>query len=242
MNVLEIRAVSKHFGNLRAVQGVSLSVAAGELYAIIGPNGAGKTPLFTVLSRLFAPTAGSITFKGDDMTAALAHQRVSLGIARTSQVTEVFAELTVRDNRVMAVETAAGLGLRLWAGAAMRAQVARQVNETLPAKRHRLVGELAYGDQRATAMALALHPQLQLLDEPTAGMGDRESGEITELIRRLYRKPKLTIILIEHDKRVVFDLAERITVLDQGAVLAEGRPEQIAANATVQAAYLGKAA
>jgi branched-chain amino acid transport system ATP-binding protein len=249
MNMLEVREVSKHFGNLRAVQNVTLNVAAGELRAIIGPNGAGKTTLFNLLSGFFAPTAGSILFNGADITSRLAHQRVSLGIARTFQVTEVFPELTVRDNVVIAAETAAGLRLRLWAAKATRARVGQRVDEMLVAtglsgKQHRLVGELAHGDQRTTeiAMALALRPRLLLLDEPTAGMGDQETRDITQLIRRLHAGGELTIVLIEHDMRVVFDLAERITVLDQGAVLAEGVPEQIAANDAVQAAYLGKAA
>jgi len=249
MNVLELRVVSKQFGNLRAVQGGTLSAAAGELRAIISPNGAGKTTLFNLLSRLFAPTAGSIIFKGTDITSMLAYQRVSLGIVRTFKVTEVFPELSVRDNVGIAVAIAAGLSLRLWAGAVARARVERQVDEGLAAtgltaKQDRLVGELAHGDQRATEMAmpLALRPRLLLLDEPTAGMGDQETSDITALIRRLHHDVQLTTVLIEHDMRVVFDLAERITVVDQGAVLADGLPEQMAANAAVQAAYLGKAA
>lgn len=188
---------------LRAVPALTPSGAAGESRAIIGPNAAGKTSVFNLLSRLLAPTAGSIIFKGTDITSMPAHQRVSLGIARTFQVTEVFPELTERDNLGIAVKTAVGLRWRLCGGAATRARVGRRIDEVLAAtgltaKQDRLVGELAHGD--------------------------------------------LTIVLIEHDMRVVFDLAGRITVLDQGGVLAEGPPEQIAANAAVQAAYLGKAA
>ncbi len=249
MSVLEVRHVRKNFGRLAAVRDVSLHVPAGELRAVIGPNGAGKTTFFNLISGLFPPTAGSILFDSRDVTAMPAHRRVALGMARTFQITEVFPELTVFDNVRIAGEVAAGHRLRPWLSRTEQAELERRVEETLAlaglkAKSDRLVGELAHGDQRATeiAMALALRPHLLLLDEPTAGMGDQETYEITQLIRRLHRESKLTIVLIEHDMRVIFHLADRISVLDQGALLAEGTPEEIAANEAVQAAYLGKAA
>jgi branched-chain amino acid transport system ATP-binding protein len=249
MSVLEVRNVSKRFGSLDAVRGVSLTLEKGELRAIIGPNGAGKTTFFNLISGLFPPTSGSIWFDGRDITALAAHQRVVLGMARTFQITEIFPELTVFENVRLGIEVAGGYRLRPWIGRAARAEIHRRVEEVLALvalgpKADRLVGELAHGDQRAAeiAMALALRPQLLLLDEPTAGMGDQETYEITRLIRRLHRDGTLTIALIEHDMRVVFHLADRITVLDQGALLAEGTPQDIAANAAVQAAYLGKAA
>jgi branched-chain amino acid transport system ATP-binding protein len=171
------------------------------------------------------------------------------GIARTFQVTEVFPELTTHDNLRIAVEVASGYRLRPWLSRAARAGVHARVAELLEmgglAKRAaQLVSELSHGDQRVTEilMALALKPRLLLLDEPTAGMGDQETYEITQLIRHLHEKEKLTIILIEHDMRVVFHLADRIMVLSEGAVLAEGTPEEIARNERVQEAYLGKAA
>jgi branched-chain amino acid transport system ATP-binding protein len=170
-------------------------------------------------------------------------------MARTFQVTEVFPELTVRENLRIAVEVASGLRLRAWLSQTDDEKIGARVRElmdmgSLAAKADRQVGELSHGDQRATEimMALALKPRLLLLDEPTAGMGDQETYEITQLIRRLHKDGRLTIVLIEHDMRVVFHLADRIMVLDQGRFLAEGTPAEIAANKAVQTAYLGQAA
>jgi branched-chain amino acid transport system ATP-binding protein len=247
--VLQVKNVTKRFGSLVAVRDISLTVAKGELRAVIGPNGAGKTTFFNLISGFFAPTAGTIAFEGQDITALPAHQRVSLGIARTFQITEIFPELTLFENVRIGAEVADGYRLRPWISRAERARISRHVEETLElaglgAKSGRLVGELAHGDQRAAeiAMTLALRPRLLLLDEPTAGMGDQETYAITQLIRRLHRGGNLTIVLIEHDMRVVFHLADRITVLDQGTFLADGTPEEIARNEAVQAAYLGSAA
>jgi branched-chain amino acid transport system ATP-binding protein len=249
MTMLQVQNASKNFGSLVAVQNVSLLVQPGELRAIIGPNGAGKTTFFNLISGYLAPGAGTIVFDGQDVTRVPAHRRVGLGMARTFQVTEIFPELTVRENVLSAAEVAAGQRLRMWSARADAERADRVVSEMLAlvglaSKANRLVGELSHGDQRATeiAMALALRPKLLLLDEPTAGMGDQETYEITGLIRRLHRDNKFTIVLIEHDMRVVFHLADRITVLDQGRLLAEGTPGEIAASAAVQAAYLGEAA
>jgi len=249
VNVLEVRSVTKRFGNLVAVRDVSLTVQKGELRAIIGPNGAGKTTFFNLISGFFPPTAGTIAFEGRDITALPAHRRVVLGIARTFQITEIFPELSVFENVRISSEVADGHRLRPWISRTEKARVCRDAEETLAltglsAKSDRLVGELAHGDQRAAeiAMALALRPRLLLLDEPTAGMGDQETYEITQLIRRLHRDRNFTIVLIEHDMRVVFHLADRITVLDQGSLLADGTPQEINANEAVQAAYLGNAA
>ena len=171
------------------------------------------------------------------------------GIARTFQITEVFPELSIRENLSIAVEVACGYRLRMWQSAEADSEVKARVDELLEMggltdSANRLVGELAHGDQRATEimMALALKPRLLLLDEPTAGMGDQETYNVTQLIRRLHKDGKLTIVLIEHDMRVVFHLADRIMVLDQGKFLAEGTPQEIAANEAVQTAYLGQAA
>jgi branched-chain amino acid transport system ATP-binding protein len=247
--LLEVVSATKNFGRLAAVREVSLAVPQGELRAVIGPNGAGKTTFFNLISGLFPPTSGRVVFDGVDVTGLPAHARVKLGMARTFQITEIFPELSVLENVRIGTEVAAGFRLRPWISRAENAELAHRIEETLTltglsAKAHRLVGELAHGDQRAAeiAMALALRPRLLLLDEPTAGMGDQETYEITQLIRRLHRDSKLTIILIEHDMRVVFHLADRITVLDQGKLLAEGTAQEIAVNEAVQAAYLGKAA
>jgi branched-chain amino acid transport system ATP-binding protein len=249
VNVLEINNVSKRFGNLVAVRDVSLTVAPGELCAIIGPNGAGKTTFFNLISGYFPPTSGSIIFDGQDITKLATHQRVSRGMARTFQITEIFPELNVFENVRIAAEVASGYRLRPWLNRAEAAKVHHHVEAmlklvALETKTDRLVGELSHGDQRAAeiAMALALQPHLLLLDEPTAGMGDQETYQITQLIRRLHRDSNYTIVLIEHDMRVVFHLADRICVLDQGKMLAQGTPQEIVANEAVQAAYLGNAA
>ena len=249
MSVLDVKSVSKRFGSLAAVRDVSLTVEKGELRAIIGPNGAGKTTFFNLISGLFPPSMGTIVFDGRDITALPAYRRVAAGIARTFQITEIFPELTVFENVRISTEVAEGFRLRPWISRTERTRVRRYVEETLEltglrGKADRLAGELPHGDQRAAeiAMALALRPRLLLLDEPTAGMGDQETHEITQLVRRLHRDSNFTIVLIEHDMRVVFHLADRITVLDQGSLLAEGAPQEIAANEAVQAAYLGSSA
>jgi branched-chain amino acid transport system ATP-binding protein len=246
MTMLEVRNVTKRFGNLVAVKDVSMSVKQGELRAIIGPNGAGKTTFFNMISGYFSPTNGSILFDGKDVTQTPAYKRVGLGMGRTFQITEIFPELTVHENLLTAAEVAAGQTLLM----VPRRTAAKRANDVatemmalvgLTAKADRLVGELAHGDQRTTeiGMALAQQPRLLLLDEPTAGMGDQETYEITALIRRLHRESKYTIVLIEHDMRVVFHLADYITVLDQGSLLVEGTPKEIAASEAVQTAYLG---
>jgi ABC-type branched-subunit amino acid transport system ATPase component len=222
----------------------------GGMRSFWGPLiGAGKTTFFNLISGFFAPTSGAIKLEDEDISALSPEARVARGMARTFQVTEVFPELGVGDNLRIAVEVAAGYGLRPWIGRVARRQVDDRVAGLLglaglTAKRHLRVGALSHGDQRATEimMSLALRPRLLMLDEPTAGMGDQETFEISRLIRRLHRQEGLTIMLIEHDMRVVFNLADRIMVLAEGKVLAEGAPEDIARSEAVQAAYLGKAA
>ncbi len=248
MSLLVVENASRHFGSLVAVDAVSLTVSPGELRAIIGPNGAGKTTFFNLISGFFPPTSGRILFQGEDVTQTRPEQRVAMGMARTFQITEIFPELTVRENLRIAVEVAAGLRRSPWLRRAVNLEIRQRIEQLLrmgglEAKAGRLVGELPHGDQRAAEimMALALKPRLLLLDEPTAGMGDQETYDITQLIRRLH-KDELTIVLIEHDMRVVFHLADRITVLAEGSVLGEGTPEEIARDERVQAAYLGKAA
>jgi branched-chain amino acid transport system ATP-binding protein len=249
MSLLRVEGVSKAFGNLAAVRNVSLDVEPGELFAVIGPNGAGKTTLFNMISGMFQPSEGRIIFQGVDITTLSPERRVSAGMARTFQITEIFPELSVRDNIRIAVEVASGYRLSPWLSRSSATEVETRVEEIVAMgglDRHaeRIAGELSHGDQRATEimMTLALRPSLLLLDEPTAGMGDEETVNVTRLIDRLHRDQKLTIILIEHDMRVVFHLARRIMVLAEGAVLALGTPGEIAANERVQSAYLGKAA
>jgi len=245
---LEVRSVSKNFGSLRAVSDVSMRVDHGELRAIIGPNGAGKTTFFNLITGFFPPSGGDILLDGQNINRVPAAQRVKMGMGRTFQITEIFPELTVRENVRIAVETGLGFSLRAWLNAADKKAVADASDEVLAmanltSKADRLVGELSHGDQRSAeiAMALALKPTLLLLDEPTAGMGDEETYQVTGLIRRLHRDSKYTIVLIEHDMRVVFHLADRISVLAEGKLLADGTPDEISKDEHVQNAYLGKA-
>jgi branched-chain amino acid transport system ATP-binding protein len=244
---LEVRGASKNFGSLTAVSNVSMQVEAGELRAVIGPNGAGKTTFFNLITGFFPPTKGDILLDGQNINRVGAADRVKLGMGRTFQITEIFPELTVRGNARIAVETGLGLSLRGWLGGIDKKRVEDALDEVLTmvnltARADRFVGELSHGDQRSAeiAMALALRPSLLLLDEPTAGMGDEETYQITGLIRRLHRDSKYTIVLIEHDMRVVFHLADHISVLAEGKLLAEGTPPEIAANVHVQNAYLGQ--
>ena len=247
MTLLRVDNVTRNFGSLVAVKNVSMTVEPGELRAVIGPNGAGKTTFFNLISGLFPPTSGAILFDDRDVTALPPHQRVAMGMARTFQITQIFPELSVRENLRIPVEVASGLRLRPWLSRGQGSKIHARVDELidmggLTAKADRLASELAHGDQRATEimMSLALRPRLLLLDEPTAGMGDQETYDITRLIRRLHRDEKLTIVLIEHDMRVIFHLADRIMVLAEGAVLAEGTADEIAKDERVQVAYLGK--
>jgi branched-chain amino acid transport system ATP-binding protein len=243
---LRMENVSRHFGTLRAVDGVSFEMRSGELLAVIGPNGAGKTTFFNLISGLLPPTHGQVTFEGENITRQSIVHRVAKGIVRTFQITEILPDLSVAENIRVGVETAAGLNAKPWIGRDQRTAVKHRVEElieivNLTGKGERTVGELAHGDQRVVevAVALSLKPRLLLLDEPTAGMGDHETDHMVDLIRRLHRDQGMSILFIEHDMDIVFGIAQRITVLDQGRVLAEGTPDAISADPKVRAAYLG---
>lgn len=247
-SLLAVDHVTQRFGKLVAVNGFSMLVEPGELRAVIGPNGAGKTTFFNLISGLITPTSGTIYFDGADITGLSPERRVALGIARTFQITEIFPELSVGENLRIAVEVTAGQRLRMWRSRRGDAEVRERVDALLDLaglrpRADRLVGELPHGDQRATEilMALALEPRLLLLDEPTAGMSDQETYGIAELVRKLHRGQGLTILLVEHDMRVIAHLADRITVLAEGATLAEGTFEEISGDERVQTAYLGGA-
>ena len=249
MSLLELRSVSRRFGALQALSDISLKVSQGELRAVIGPNGAGKTTLFNLISGFFPPSSGEIVFDGEAIQRVNPAALVRRGIIRTFQITEVFLSLSVRENLRIAAEVSLGLSARPWLSRANRARVEQRVDELmglvgLTGKDDRITGELSHGDQRVVEVAIALSrkPKLLLLDEPTAGMGDEETQMMTGLIRRLNKDQGITTLFVEHDMEIVFGIADRITVLDNGHFLAEGNAQEIASNPKVQAAYLGQQA
>ena len=244
--LLETRGLSRAFGALQAVAGVNLVVEPGELRAVIGPNGAGKTTLFHLISGLLAPTSGHVLFRGGDVTALPAPARCRQGISRTFQITSIFPELPVLENVRIAVQLRAGGSFRLMGGRARLAASERQARDSLATlglldRADEPAATLPHGDQRLLeiAMAIAQQPALLLLDEPTQGLSPEDTVATVAIIRRIARERALTIILVEHDMDVVFDLADRISVLHFGRLIAEGAPDRIRANADVQTAYLG---
>jgi branched-chain amino acid transport system ATP-binding protein len=247
-HLLETRGLGRAFGALRAVTDVNLSVPAGELRAVIGPNGAGKTTLFHLISGLLPPTSGHVTFRGHDVTALGAAERCRRGISRTFQITSIFPELTVLENVRMAVQLKGAGNFRLLGGDAILEATGRRARASLEflgllARAGELASTLPHGDQRLLeiAMAVAQEPDLLLLDEPTQGLSPEDTAATVAVIRQIARDRRLTIVLVEHDMDVVFDLADRISVLHFGQVIAEGTPDEIRANVEVQKAYLGAA-
>ena len=248
MSLLELHGISRRFGAIEALSDISLSVEQGELRAVIGPNGAGKTTLFNLISGFFRPSGGRILFDGADIAGIRPARLVARGIVRTFQITEIFLDLTVYENLRVAVETAMGLTHHPFIGRPRRRDVADRVEELLEVvrladKADRVAGELAHGDQRVVEMGITLtrHPKLLLLDEPTAGMGEEETAHMVEIIRRLHDERGITMLFIEHDMSIIFGVADRITALDNGRLMAEGSAAEIAASERVQAAYLGHA-
>jgi branched-chain amino acid transport system ATP-binding protein len=246
--VLETHGLGRAFGALQAVAGVNVVVQPGELRAIIGPNGAGKTTLFHLISGLLAPTAGRVVFRGEDVTGLAAPVRCRRGISRTFQITSIFPELTVLENVRMAVQLKGGGNFHLLGGRGLLDGTAARARESLDSlglgdRADALAATLPHGDQRLLeiAMAVAQEPELLLLDEPTQGLSPEDTKATVDVIRRIARERQLTVLLVEHDMDVVFDLAERISVLHFGRLIAEGTPDEIRANADVQTAYLGDA-
>jgi branched-chain amino acid transport system ATP-binding protein len=244
--MLEARGLVRAFGALQAVDGVTFAVEPGELRAVIGPNGAGKTTLFHLISGLLAPTAGRVRFRGDDVTALAAPARCRRGISRTFQITSIFPELSVLENTRMAVQLKAGGNFRLMGGRSILDASERRARASLEFlglfdRANEPASTLPHGDQRLLeiAMAVAQEPELLLLDEPTQGLAPDDTAATVAVIRQVARERKLTIILVEHDMDVVFDLADRISVLHFGHLIADGTPAEIRANAAVQTAYLG---
>jgi branched-chain amino acid transport system ATP-binding protein len=244
--LLETRGLGRAFGALQAVAGVSLAVKPGEVRAVIGPNGAGKTTLFHLISGLLAPTSGRVLFRGDDVTTLPAPARCRRGISRTFQITSIFPELSVLENVRIAVQLRSGGNFRLVGGRATLEASEQRARASLGSlgllgRAVEPASTLPHGDQRLLeiAMAVAQEPELLLLDEPTQGLSPEDTVATVAVIRQVARERKLTIILVEHDMDVVFDLADRISVLHFGQLIAEGTPDQIRANGDVQRAYLG---
>ncbi len=243
--LLEIDSLTKRFGGVVASDAISLAVPRGELHAVIGPNGAGKTTLIGELSGEIAPDDGRIRFEGGDVTLLPSWRRSRLGLARSFQITSLFADFTALDNVALAVQAHAGHSFRFWRPARGEARLREPARAALArvglaSRADVLVAKLSHGEQRQLeiAMALATGPRLLLLDEPMAGMGPEESGRMVATLRAL--KGELTILLIEHDMEAVFALADRITVLVYGRIIASGPPEAIRADAQVRQAYLGE--
>ena len=244
--LLETRKLSRSFGALRAVLDVDLAVEPGELRAIIGPNGAGKTTLFHLVSGVLKPTSGRVLFRGDDVSTLPAPARCLRGLSRTFQITSLFGELTALENVRMAIQLKRGGSFRLLGGKALLAETERLARDTLGFLRlderaDAPASTLPHGEQRLLeiAMALAQEPALLLLDEPTQGLSAAETAETVAVVRRIARERHLTMLLVEHDMDVVFNLADRVTVVEFGQVIAEGRPGEVRANPDVQRAYLG---
>ena len=245
--LLDVRAVSKHFGGVYALNNASLSVARGQVHALIGPNGAGKTTLIHVLSGALPLNGGQVVFDGADLVKRPMHERVTLGLARSYQITNIFTRLTVLDNVAMAVQSRArdwGTSFSFWKPFSLDSAIIDEAHAllaqvSLTGMATRLGGQLSHGEQRSleVALALATKPKLLLLDEPMAGMGSEESERMVELIEHLAQR--VTILLVEHDMDAVFRLADRISVLVGGTVIASGSPEAIRADAEVRRAYLG---
>ena len=241
--MLSLRDLSKSFGGVVAVDRVTLEVRAGEVHALIGPNGAGKTTLIHQVSGSLPADTGQILFEERDITRLAAHERVRAGLARSYQVTSLFRRFSVLDNLALAVQARSGSSFSFWRPlAAERAlfdearDIAARINLTrvdVPA------ASLSHGEQRAleVGLALATRPMLLLLDEPMAGMGPEESKRMIDLVRRV--RESVTVLLVEHDMDAVFRLADRISVMVNGRLIATGAPEAIRRNEEVRRAYLG---
>ncbi len=242
--MLKVDTLVKRYGGLLATDHVSLSLAPGELHAIIGPNGAGKTTLIGQLGGEVAPGSGSIEFNGSDITTLAPAQRALLGLARSYQITSVFPEFTVLENVALAMQARCGHSFGFWKPVLRQTELVAPALKAiehagLPHRAHSPVSELAHGERRQLelAMVLVAEPKLLLLDEPMAGMSHQESGKVVKLLQGL--KGRYTMLLVEHDMDAVFALADRISVLVYGRIIASGTPQEIRANEDVRTAYLG---
>ncbi len=244
--VLEICNLSKQFGGVKACDNVSLSITENEIHAIIGPNGAGKTTLVSQLSGGLQPDSGIVRFNGRDITSLPAYKRSAIGLARSFQITSLIMSMSVLDNVALGVQARDGHSFKFWKPARSVTKLRDRALEILQQidlaeKAHSTVSALSHGERRQVEIAVALagDPILLLLDEPMAGMGASESAKMVEILKRM--KGEKTIVLIEHDMDVVFALADRISVLVYGRIIATGSPADIRRNSKVRQAYLGEA-
>jgi len=245
--ILQASGLTKEFAGFRAVDDVSLSVERGSIHALIGPNGAGKTTCFNVITKFLAPTAGTLHFDGRDITRAKPASVARTGMVRSFQISATFATLSLLDNVKLALLRATELPYRFWRTEAASTHLDGRALELLALvglsdMAHQTAGELSYGRKRALEIVttLALSPKLLLLDEPTSGMGHEDVAPITELIRNIART--CTVLMVEHNLKVVSSLADRVTVLARGRVLAEGSYAEVSKNPDVMSAYLGRQA
>jgi branched-chain amino acid transport system ATP-binding protein len=245
MNILETKRLYHEFSGLKVLSDVNLEVKQGERHAIIGPNGAGKTTLFNVITGTYVPSRGEVFFKGKEVTGFKPHQMVRLGVGRSFQITSTFNRLTAFQNIRMGVLSRRGVRFNLFQYVDKIKDITQETDEVLRRinlheVRDVAAGTLSYGQQRSLeiSMALVTDPDLVMLDEPTAGMSKDETHYAVELIRRLTEGK--TVVIIEHDMDVVFSLANRITVLHLGTILASGPPNEIRENQAVKDAYLGE--
>ena len=242
--ILSVSNLYKRFAGLVATNDLSLDVRAGETHALIGPNGAGKTTIIAQLQGELAPDSGAIQFKGRDITQEPPHRRSQLGMARSFQITSIFPQFTALANVALAVQAQQGHGFRFWKDAWQDVSLTKPAMEALSTigldHRAQIVAEdLSHGERRQLelAMALAMKPSLLLLDEPMAGMGRQDGQRMTRILDGL--KKDYAILLVEHDMDAVFALADRVSVLVAGAIIATGEPQSIRSDAAVKAAYLG---
>jgi len=243
--LLQVESLTKRFGGVVAADGIALDLPAGEFHAVIGPNGAGKSTLVALLCGEVAPENGSVRFDGAEITRLSADRRSRLGLARSFQITSLFPEFTALDNVALAVQARAGHSFHFWKDARRDPSLREPALQALAAvgleaRANHRVDRLSHGEHRQLeiAVALASKPRLLLLDEPMAGLGPDETARMTALLRKL--KGIVTVLLIEHDMETVFALADRITVLVYGRVIASGDPAAIRADAAVREAYLGE--
>jgi len=243
--VLRIENLTKNFGGLRVTDDVTLDVLPGELHAVIGPNGAGKTTLINQISGLLAPDAGKIVFSGEDITDMAVDRRAQRGLARSFQITSILPRFSVLENVALAAQARHGTSLRFFGSAAdedeLNAPAMTALAQVGLAERaHAPAGELSHGEKRALelSIALAMEPKLLLLDEPMAGTGHDEAQRLIAVLRSL--KGRFPMVLVEHDMTAVFALADRISVLIYGRILASGPPAQVRADPQVVTAYLGE--